>query len=88
MYQCSGEPKLAQRVKKTGYYSGDAELGELIAFGAASASPDDVVDEWLNSNEHRGLIRRSSFQDVGAGVSVKDGNVLVTASSAGLSMPG
>lgn len=77
-HTCPGEDRLAKRVKRTGYYSGDAELGEVIAFAADNSSPDDVVDKWLDSSRNRGLITRSSFQDVGVGVNVSDGNVLLT----------
>lgn len=78
-HDCPGEPGLKQRVENTGYFNGAGQVGEVIAFGDDGFSPNDFVDEWLDSNAHRGIIQRAAFRDVGVGVSVQGGNALLTA---------
>jgi uncharacterized protein YkwD len=79
-HECQGEPELKKRVKNTGYLDGadGFELGEIIAFGV-DKSPNQIVKKWLNSSDHRELIRRKSFEDVGVGVDNSGNGAFVTA---------
>lgn len=80
-HRCPGEAGFKQRVENTGYFNGggDSQAGEIIAFGPDDASPANYVNNWLDSNEQRGQIKKSAYDDVGVGVSVSDGNTLLTA---------
>jgi hypothetical protein len=79
-HKCNGEPGLFRRVKATGYLNGasDPRVGELIAFGN-DKPPADFVDKWLDSSEHRALIKDASFRDAGVGINTQGGNALITA---------
>lgn len=77
-HQCPGEPALVERVKRTGY-SNSPFVGEAIQINRDNATPDDIVDEWLNSGAHRALIKDSRFNDVGVGLDVNNNSALYTA---------
>jgi uncharacterized protein YkwD len=80
-HDCPGEPNLTTRVRRTGYLSGarDPELGEILKYAADEITPQQMVNEWMRSAEHRSLIMRHTFEDVGVGISVKDNSILATA---------
>ncbi len=79
-HDCPNEPGLKKRVQNAGYInSGDAvKLGEVIAYGPDSASPNKYVNHWKRSDDHRGIIKGSSYRDVGVGINIKNGTVLLT----------
>lgn len=76
-HQCGGEPSLKERVARTGYLSGTSSygLGEVIIVQRAKASPRRLVRKWLDSSSHASVIRNSTFDHVGVGLSIRDGFV-------------
>ncbi|MEV6948855.1 CAP domain-containing protein [Streptomyces sp. NPDC051172] len=58
-----------QRIHAAGYPGGT--LGENIAKG--NPTPQDVMDAWMNSPEHRANILNCSFEDIGVGVNTGPG---------------
>jgi uncharacterized protein YkwD len=76
-HQCPGEPSLKERVARTGYLSGSSNygLGEVIIVQRAKASPRRLVRKWLESSSHASVIRKSSFDHVGIGLSIRNGFV-------------
>lgn len=79
-HDCPGEPALKERVRRTGYLRGasDPQLGEVLKFAADEITPREMVNEWMRSDAHEALILRNSFEDAGAGISVKDNSILAT----------
>lgn len=79
-HECSGKPGLKRRVKNTGYLKGAEafQIGETIAFGV-DKSPSDIIKKWLSSSDHRELIKRNSFDDVGVGVNNGGNGAFITA---------
>jgi uncharacterized protein YkwD len=71
-HQCSGEPDLLQRLRKTDYLTPGLSrwaYGEDIAWGARTlGTPSEIVKAWMHSPEHRANILSRSFRDIGVGV--------------------
>jgi uncharacterized protein YkwD len=62
---------VADRVKHTGYLRGAGEwaLGEDIGWGTAErVSPAAIVQAWMNSPPHRGVILGRRFREAGVGI--------------------
>ena len=80
-HQCPGEPSLKDRVARTGYLSGATgyELGEVIINQRDKASPRRIARKWLDSPDHSAIIRKSTFDHVGVGLSVRNGFVWAAA---------
>ena len=76
-HQCPGEPSLKERVARSGYLRGASgyELGEVIIYQRDDASPRRLVRKWLGSSSHAAIIRKSSFDHVGVGISFSSGLV-------------
>ncbi|MDQ3729151.1 MAG: CAP domain-containing protein [Actinomycetota bacterium] len=79
-HQCPGEPDLKERIARTGYLRGASgfELGEVIHRLVDNASPRQIVREWMNSPPHGDAIRKSSYDHVGIGISIRGGLVFAT----------
>lgn len=60
----------ADRIEEAGYAWTAA--GEIIAAGYAS--PEDVVQGWMNSSGHRGILLGSSYEHVGVGYAYQAGS--------------
>ena len=61
----------AGRVRRTGYLSGAGRwlVGETLAWGwGAGASPDRIVQAWMHSPEHRRVLLRPRYRELGVGV--------------------
>ena len=80
-HQCPGEPSLKDRVARTGYLSGASgyELGEVIINQRDKASPRRIARKWLDSPSHSAIIRKSTFDHVGVGLSIRGGFVWAAA---------
>ncbi len=62
-HKLPGEASLGDRVSATGYeWSGVAEN-----IAAGHATPEEVVDDWLNSPGHRGNILNPEYTEIGVG---------------------
>jgi uncharacterized protein YkwD len=62
---------LADRVRRTGYLSGAADwaVGEDIGWGTGPlASPESIVQAWMNSPPHRRVILSRRFREAGVGM--------------------
>jgi uncharacterized protein YkwD len=63
----------SDRIKDAGYLK-DARgwtVGENLAWGTGSyATPQRIVDGWMNSAGHKANILRSSFKEIGVGVAL------------------
>jgi uncharacterized protein YkwD len=60
-----------QRIRATGYLSSARTwiVGENLAWGwGAAASPSRIVRAWMHSPEHRKILLRPSYREVGVGV--------------------
>jgi uncharacterized protein YkwD len=60
-----------QRIRATGYLSSARTwlVGENLAWGSgAAASPSRIVAAWMHSPEHRKILLRPSYREVGVGV--------------------
>ena len=77
-HQCSGESGLVARVKRTGY-SSTPSVGEVILSYPDLATPRHVVRAWMNSRLHKEQILGRKYDDIGVGVSTRNGVVLYTA---------
>jgi uncharacterized protein YkwD len=64
-HTCGPVPEMANRVEGAGYGDWQA-IGENIAAGYAT--PDDVVEGWMNSPGHRKNILSPSFSEIGIGL--------------------
>ena len=80
-HQCPGEPNLQQRVARSGYLRGASgyELGEIVLAQPDNVSPRQIVKMWMGSSGHRAVIRKSSFDHVGVGLSIRNGDVWAAA---------
>ena len=66
-----GGRSVLDRVKRAGYRGGSRGLfvGENIAWGSGSyATPEEIVEGWMNSPGHRANILRREFNEIGVGV--------------------
>jgi uncharacterized protein YkwD len=62
---------LVDRVRPTGYISGRWALGENLAWGSGPlATPQAIVNGWMNSPGHRANILYAPFRDVGIGITL------------------
>jgi uncharacterized protein YkwD len=62
---------LVQRIDAAGYLTSVHRwlVGETLAWGwGAGASPIRIVQAWMHSPEHRRVVLRSSYREVGLGV--------------------
>ena len=62
---------LVRRVRAAGYLTSVHRwlVGETLAWGwAAGASPIRIVQAWMHSPEHRRIVLRSSYRELGIGV--------------------
>ena len=62
-----------QRIRSAGYLSSAHRwlVGENLAWGwGASGSPGGIVKAWLRSPEHRKILLRPSYREVGVGVAL------------------
>lgn len=82
-HQCPGERGLLGRLQNVGYIVGGLSrwaYGENIAYGkSARGTPDEIVDAWMNSSEHRVNILSRTFRDVGVGYARLGGRGYYTA---------
>src|SRR5215210_5256073 len=68
-----GGGDFADRILRTGYTSGNASLGENIAWGSGDlGSPRQIVASWMASPGHRRNILFRRFREVGIGVAMGD----------------
>jgi len=61
----------ADRARNAGYMSGASSwrVGETLAWGTGTlATPNSIVDSWLNSPGHRELLLDRRFDDFGLGI--------------------
>lgn len=68
---CPGEPDLVGRVTSAGYLPCNCNwsVGENLAWGVGKhGSPAAIVDAWMASPGHRGLILTASMREVDVGV--------------------
>ena len=76
-HQLTDEPDLAERVSEAGY---DGAVAENVAAGDGTlfATPEQVVEGWMNSPKHRANILNPEFTDLGVGYAsaVDDNDVL------------
>jgi uncharacterized protein YkwD len=62
-----------QRIRAAGYLSSARTwlVGENLGWGwGDGASPDGIVQAWLRSPEHRKILLRPSYREVGVGVAI------------------
>jgi uncharacterized protein YkwD len=60
---------LLDRIRRTGYVHGNWVLGENLAWGNGPlATPQAIVNGWMNSPDHRANILYGRFKDIGIGV--------------------
>jgi uncharacterized protein YkwD len=62
-----------QRIRDAGYLTsaGTWLVGENLAWGwGPAASPSRIVEAWMHSPEHRKILLRSSYGEVGVGVAL------------------
>jgi uncharacterized protein YkwD len=62
-----------QRIRSAGYLSSVHRwlVGENLAWGwGASGSPGGIVKAWLRSPEHRKILLRPSYREIGVGVAL------------------
>jgi uncharacterized protein YkwD len=79
-HECPGEPSFEERIGSTGYCGAvGCAASEVIAILGPRSTPQEVVASWMDSGEHRAIIRRGSFDDVGIGIDGNSQNVLYTA---------
>jgi uncharacterized protein YkwD len=76
---------MASRIKASGYLKGARgwSIGENIAWGTGRyATPQEIVEGWMNSAGHRQNILNSGFREIGIGVALgapgKDGGATYT----------
>jgi uncharacterized protein YkwD len=70
-HECPGEKDLAGRIHDTSYLPCRCSwgVGENIAWGAGHRGvPRNIVQEWMNSPEHRANILDRDFRHIGVGV--------------------
>lgn len=68
-----GGGDFADRIQRTGYSSGNASLGENLAWGSGNlGSPRQIVEAWMASPGHRRNILFRRFREVGIGVAMGD----------------
>jgi uncharacterized protein YkwD len=70
-HQCSGERDLVGRIEDSGYLpcSCTWSVGENIAWGSGSlASPQKIVQAWMDSPSHRANVLDRHFDEVGLGI--------------------
>lgn len=79
-HQCSGEPALEERVRRTGYLRGARSyaLGEVIAKNTARATPKDILRQFMGSAGHRQTLMSGTYRNLGVGVSARNGTALYT----------
>jgi uncharacterized protein YkwD len=79
-HQCPGEPQLYERVRRTGYFNGASSYayGEVIAKNRSSASPRDIVRQWMGSSGHRAALMSGGYEHLGVGASVRSGTGIFT----------
>lgn len=79
-HQCSGEASTYERIRRTGYFSGASSYayGEVIAKNRASASPRDIVRQFMGSPSHRQQLMSGAYEHLGVGASVKSGSGIFT----------
>jgi uncharacterized protein YkwD len=70
-HQCSGEPALHERIRRTGYLSGASSyaFGETIAWMRKRKSARDVVRAFMGSPPHKATLLDGRFDEIGVGVS-------------------
>jgi uncharacterized protein YkwD len=58
-----------KRIKRTGYMSGTRAwtVGENIGWGS-EITPRGIFNTWMNSSNHRDVILKSAYRDIGIGV--------------------
>jgi uncharacterized protein YkwD len=68
-----GGRTLRDRVRQEGYLPsrGGWSVGEIQAWSAgAQATPQGIVDAWMNSPPHRRILLGSAYSEVGVGVAI------------------
>jgi uncharacterized protein YkwD len=56
-------------LRKVGFMQGNYGVGENLAWGSGSlGTVHTIMSNWLNSDEHRVILLRPSYQDVGIGL--------------------
>jgi uncharacterized protein YkwD len=63
-HNCSGEPLFTTRIEDAGYVN-EVDLAENLAAGQTSVA--QVVDEWMNSPDHRNNMLSTSYREAGGG---------------------
>jgi uncharacterized protein YkwD len=65
-----GGSTLGDRLRSAGYGTGqDWHAGEALGWGTGSlATPNALVDEWLNSPAHRRILLDSGYREMGVGI--------------------
>ena len=72
-HQSPGRPRRRRPRRATGYIPPDGEwtVGENLAWGTGTlATPQGIVQAWMNSQGHRENILRSGFREIGLGIVV------------------
>ena len=79
-HQCYGEPSTGDRIRSSGYLSGASSYryGEVIALNRDSASPRDIVRQWMHSSSHRAEIMSSGYRHMGVGMVAAGGHAYYT----------
>jgi uncharacterized protein YkwD len=70
-HECSGEPDMVSRIKRTGYLQSALSwaVGENIAWGDQGlGSPAEIVAAWMDSPPHRAALLDRSYEHVGVGM--------------------
>jgi uncharacterized protein YkwD len=72
-HECSGEASLTGRLQSVGWLTGGLNAwayGENIAWGSGRlGTPKNIVQEWMNSPDHRANILSNRFDEIGVGYS-------------------
>ena len=69
---CPGEAELKRRLRKYRAGSARSSYSELIAINGASASPRDIVLQWITSPVHKALLL-GRFEHLGVGFATGGG---------------
>jgi len=64
-HRCAGEPGLSRRLKRSGYLDGAERWSYGQNFGCG-ATPQAVMNAWMNNEFTRRNIRDGGFRDIGA----------------------
>jgi uncharacterized protein YkwD len=69
-----GGSDLGDRLRRAGYGHGDGwRAGEALAWGTGDlATPEAIVNAWLNSPPHRRILLDTGFREFGVGVASGD----------------